>query len=157
MMSAAAYFQQNPDVAAAFSQNNYGLTPEQFAQTHFERFGQFEQRTSPQAAGLLSYLQTPALTDQQIASEINRLGVTAQEVSQITGVPVADVQSRISSVGTIGRGGGAIVGAAVGAAVGVNVVLTEEILDCTSATGTPVICETSCAVTPKRLISAAIC
>ena len=99
-MSAAAYFQQNPDVAAAFAQNNYGLTPEQFAQTHFERFGQFEQRTSPPAAGLLSYLQTPGLTDQQIAAEINRLGVTAQEVSQITGVPVADVQSRISSVGT---------------------------------------------------------
>jgi hypothetical protein len=53
MMSAAAYFQQNPDVAAAFAQNNYGLTPEQFAQTHFERFGQFEQRTSPQAAPMM--------------------------------------------------------------------------------------------------------
>lgn len=97
-MSAAAYFQQNPDVAAAFSQNNYGLTPEQFAQTHFERFGQFEQRTSPPAAGLLAYLQTPGLSDQQIAAEINRLGVTTQEVARLTGVPVADVQSRLSAV-----------------------------------------------------------
>ena len=41
------YFQQNPDVAAAYQQNSYGLTPDQFAQTHFERFGQFEQRVSP--------------------------------------------------------------------------------------------------------------
>jgi hypothetical protein len=42
-----AYFQQNPDVAAAFQQNSYGLTPEQFAQTHFEKFGVNEQRAAP--------------------------------------------------------------------------------------------------------------
>jgi hypothetical protein len=45
------YFEQNPDVAAAYQQNSYGLTPAQFAQTHFERFGQFEQRAP---AGLMS-------------------------------------------------------------------------------------------------------
>jgi len=45
---------------------------------------------------LFNFLQTPGLSDQQIAAEINRLGVTAQEVSQLTGVPLADVQSRIS-------------------------------------------------------------
>jgi hypothetical protein len=33
------YFQANPDVAAAFQQNSYGLSPEQFAQTHFQRYG----------------------------------------------------------------------------------------------------------------------
>jgi hypothetical protein len=47
---------------------------------------------------LFNYLQTPGLSDQQIAAEINRLGVTAQEVSQLTGVPVADVQSRLAAV-----------------------------------------------------------
>ena len=47
---------------------------------------------------LFNYLQTPGLSDQQIAAEINRLGVTAQEVSQLTGVPVADVQSRLTAV-----------------------------------------------------------
>ena len=47
---------------------------------------------------LFNYLQTPGLTDQQIAAEIGRLGVTAQEVSQLTGVPVADVQSRLAAV-----------------------------------------------------------
>ena len=47
---------------------------------------------------LFNYLQTPGLTDAQIAAEIGRLGVTAQEVSQLTGVPVADVQSRLAAV-----------------------------------------------------------
>ena len=46
---------------------------------------------------LFNYLQTPGLSDQQIAAEINRLGVTAQEVASLTGVPVADVQSRLAT------------------------------------------------------------
>jgi bacterioferritin-associated ferredoxin len=50
---------------------------------------------------LFNYLQTPGLTDQQIAAEIGRLGVTAQEVSQLTGVPVADVQSRLTAVAPV--------------------------------------------------------
>ena len=45
------YFQQNPDVAVAYQQNSYGLTPEQFAQTHYTNFGQFEQRAP---VGLMS-------------------------------------------------------------------------------------------------------
>jgi bacterioferritin-associated ferredoxin len=50
---------------------------------------------------LFNYLQTPGLTDQQIATEIGRLGVTAQEVSQLTGVPVADVQSRLTAAAPV--------------------------------------------------------
>lgn len=46
---------------------------------------------------LFNFLQTPGLSDQQIAAEINRLGVTPSEVSQLTGVPVADVQARLSA------------------------------------------------------------
>lgn len=41
---AQAYFAQNPDVASAFAQNNFGLDPDAFAKTHFERFGRNEQR-----------------------------------------------------------------------------------------------------------------
>lgn len=41
------YFMQNPDVQQAYGQNNYGMNPDQFAQTHFQRFGQFEQRAAP--------------------------------------------------------------------------------------------------------------
>lgn len=47
---------------------------------------------------LFNFLQTPGLSDQQIAAEINRLGVTPSEVSQLTGVPVAEVQSRLAAV-----------------------------------------------------------
>jgi hypothetical protein len=43
--STPAYFTQNPDVAAAFAQNSYGMTPEAFAQTHYTNFGQAEGRT----------------------------------------------------------------------------------------------------------------
>ena len=39
------YFTQNPDVAAAFTQNSYGMTPEQFAQAHYTNYGQAEGRT----------------------------------------------------------------------------------------------------------------
>lgn len=42
-----SYFVNNPDVAAAYQQNSYGLTPEQFAQTHYEKYGQTEQRAAP--------------------------------------------------------------------------------------------------------------
>ena len=46
---------------------------------------------------LLAYLQTPGLTDAQVANEINRIGISAQEVSALTGVPVAEVQSRMAA------------------------------------------------------------
>jgi hypothetical protein len=46
---------------------------------------------------LLAYLQTPGLSDAAIANEINRIGISAQEVSALTGVPVATVQQRITA------------------------------------------------------------
>jgi hypothetical protein len=39
------YFAQNPDVAAAFADNSYGMDADTFAQTHFDKFGQGEGRT----------------------------------------------------------------------------------------------------------------
>ena len=41
------YFVQNPDVAAAYRKNPYGLTPEQFASTHYALYGQAEGRIVP--------------------------------------------------------------------------------------------------------------
>jgi hypothetical protein len=41
-----AYFNANPDVAAAYSENTYGLTPQQFADAHYTKFGQYEQRAN---------------------------------------------------------------------------------------------------------------
>jgi hypothetical protein len=45
-----AYFQQNPDVAAAYQANSYGMTPDQFAATHFQNYGVNEQRAAPASA-----------------------------------------------------------------------------------------------------------
>lgn len=102
-MSAEAYFQQNPDVAAAYQQNNYGLTPEQFAQTHYELYGQQEQRAQPaiveqitsgSLSGLPTYFaqnpdvaaayveNTYGLTPEQFAAEhYARYGVNEQRVA----------------------------------------------------------------------------
>jgi hypothetical protein len=41
------YFQQRPDVATSFSQNSLGMDPTQFAQQHFQNFGQFEGSSDP--------------------------------------------------------------------------------------------------------------
>jgi hypothetical protein len=46
--------------------------------------------------GLYDYLQTPGLTDAQIAAEVNRLGLNAEQISSMTGVPVGQVQSRLA-------------------------------------------------------------
>jgi hypothetical protein len=47
MADANAYFAANPDVAASFSQNSYGLTPDQFATAHYNLYGASEQRAAP--------------------------------------------------------------------------------------------------------------
>ena len=46
-MATPAYFTKYPDIAQAYLANNYGLTPEEFAATHYARFGQAEKRVSP--------------------------------------------------------------------------------------------------------------
>lgn len=46
------YFAANPDVAAEYMRNTQGMTPDQFAQTHYQMFGVNEGRVAP--AGALS-------------------------------------------------------------------------------------------------------
>lgn len=47
MSGAQLYFQQNPDVAQSFQENNYGMDQDQFAQTHYQKYGQAEGRAYP--------------------------------------------------------------------------------------------------------------
>ena len=61
MATLPAYFQQNPDVAAAYRQETYGLTPQQFADTHYALYGQAEQRAAPTAAAAPVTATTPAV------------------------------------------------------------------------------------------------
>jgi hypothetical protein len=53
------YFQQNPDVAAAYQANSYGMTPDQFAASHFQNYGVNEQRAAP-TTGALAQATTAA-------------------------------------------------------------------------------------------------
>jgi ethanolamine utilization protein EutP (predicted NTPase) len=75
--TAPVYFQQNPDVAAAFQQNSYGLTPEQFAATHYEKYGANEQRAAPTSAPIL----TPTATVTADSAPLYQ-GLTAQSTPQ---------------------------------------------------------------------------
>lgn len=45
------YFRRNPDVAEAFQNNNYGMSQDEFAKTHFDKYGRAEGRIpmQPQA------------------------------------------------------------------------------------------------------------
>ena len=76
------YFEQNPDVAAAYQQNSYGLTPAQFAQTHYERFGQFEQRAPVGMMSAPVAASTPAAavaaTTPVVATTAATTGATAE-------------------------------------------------------------------------------
>jgi hypothetical protein len=47
--AAPTYFAANPDVAKAFTENSYGLTPQQFADTHYDKFGKAEMASGQRA------------------------------------------------------------------------------------------------------------
>ncbi len=53
-----------------------------------------------QETELYKFLQTPNLSDKQIAAEVNRLGLKADQISKMTGVPVDLVNSRLNLVST---------------------------------------------------------
>ena len=53
-----------------------------------------------QETAFFNFLQTPGLTDKQIATEFNRLGLTAQQASNMTGVPVGEITARLKTIST---------------------------------------------------------
>ena len=60
---AQAYFDANPDVAAAYAKDNYGLTPDDFVKAHYEKYGKNEKRNDPKldmgsTGGLLSFVDS---------------------------------------------------------------------------------------------------
>lgn len=57
--AALAYFNLNPDVANAYRAEDYGLSANDFALTHWERFGKNERRVSPNVLGMLMNARTP--------------------------------------------------------------------------------------------------
>jgi hypothetical protein len=53
------YFAQNPDVAQAYRENDYGLSPVNFLATHFAKYGAAEGRTMPSAPAQTLSASTP--------------------------------------------------------------------------------------------------
>jgi hypothetical protein len=96
-----AYFQQNPDVAAAFQQNSYGLTPEQFAATHYQKYGVNDQRSAPSPVSdqaVTSWLQSnPGASDATIAAAMQQYGVDPAQMARVTGLGQDVVQSRYNA------------------------------------------------------------
>jgi hypothetical protein len=86
------YFQLNPDVAASYLTNNYGMTPEQFAAAHFAKYGQFEQRSAPSTSPFANATQGfpqsfQNYTSIPIGAQYNQnvVGGTGSPYSQIMG------------------------------------------------------------------------
>jgi len=69
-----AYLNANPDVAAAYAANSYGMSPEQYAQAHYTNYGAAEGRETPNVPSVqLRGAEPPAsprpsLVDQILAS-----------------------------------------------------------------------------------------
>ena len=63
-INAQGYFQANPDVAAAYAANSLGMTPEQYAQNHYNNFGKAEGRFMP------TWANTSATTLSNMASPV---------------------------------------------------------------------------------------
>jgi len=49
-----AYFNQNPDVAAEYTKNSMGMSPQQFAEAHYAKYGSGEGRNDLATSGILS-------------------------------------------------------------------------------------------------------
>jgi hypothetical protein len=82
----------NPDVAASYLTNNYGMTPEQFAAAHFAKYGQFEQRSAPSTSPFANATQGFPQSFQNYTSipigaqyNPNVVGGTGSPYSQIMG------------------------------------------------------------------------
>ena len=75
------YFAQNPDVAAAYAANSYGMTPEAFAQTHYDRYGSTEQRATPLTATANSNAYLMANPDVAAAYAANSYGMTPEQIA----------------------------------------------------------------------------
>lgn len=91
------YFSQNPDVAAAYAQNSYGMTPEQFATTHYQIYGANEQRAAPTEGvvsdtALKNWIDSNAgaTTGQLYTAALNQ-GIGLDQIQRVSGLSTQDL------------------------------------------------------------------
>lgn len=94
-----AYFTQNPDVAASYLVNNYGMTPDQFAAAHFQKFGQTEQRTAPVTNTALPayFTQNPDVAASYLT---NNYGLTPEQFAATHFQKFGQAEQRAAPAGT---------------------------------------------------------
>jgi len=84
--TAQAYFDKNPDVLDAYKANTYGLTPDEFVRTHYEKYGSKENRLSPAEAAqptTASKVKTDPVTGKPII--IGQASYTPSKIEETTG------------------------------------------------------------------------
>ena len=89
-VNAQQYFSANPDVAQSFASNNYGMTPQAFADFHYQNYGQYENRqlspnaiTSAQLKSLNENVQKYGTQDVTFAnSEQGGIDVNLRDLGQ---------------------------------------------------------------------------
>ena len=100
-VNAQAYFAANPDVAASFASNNYGMTADEFANYHFANYGAAESRTPPSGvtnAQILDFLKAnPGLSDAQIVSSMKAYGISPSQMASAVGLSEGEVASRVAA------------------------------------------------------------
>jgi hypothetical protein len=106
MATLPAYFAQNPDVAAAYKENTYGLTPQEFADTHYSLYGGQEQRAAPPVvqavtSGNLNSLPTYFQQNPDVAKDYlnNTYGLTPQQFAAEHYARYGQTEQRISPTG----------------------------------------------------------
>ena len=92
------YFAANPDVAASFAVNNYGLTAEQFAQAHYDKYGSKEQRASPLTATSNSNAYLLANPDVAAAYAKNSYGMTPAELVAYHSTTYGNAEQRATPI-----------------------------------------------------------
>jgi hypothetical protein len=92
------YFAANPDVAAAYAVNSYGMTPEQFAQTHYDKYGSTEQRSSPLTTTSNSNAYLLANPDVAAAYAKNSYGMTPAELAAYHSTTYGNAEQRATPI-----------------------------------------------------------
>ena len=92
------YFAANPDVAAAYQTNSYGMTPEQFAQTHYDKYGSTEQRSSPLTTTSNSNAYLLANPDVAAAYAKNSYGMTPAELATYHSTTYGNAEQRATPI-----------------------------------------------------------
>lgn len=95
------YFKLNPDVAASYAKNSYGMTPEAFANFHWQNYGKNEQRVSPDGV-------TPEVLNSNIIKWINdNPNASASDITAImkkSGVNTQDIARALAGDNTMSAG-----------------------------------------------------